>query len=114
MFHTGDLPFPDLDHLFRRFFSGCLTFLLMAYFLFDVGKTLYKDLSGKSQPSDPPQPTLYALLVTTNLVSQPCTCGFCDPSRGTRVPEHINQIGYDLRLQVSTNFLPIVSPPPNP
>ena len=111
MFHTSD--FPDLEHLFRRFFSGCLTFLLMAYLLFDVGKTLYKDLSGKSQPSDPPQPTLYALLVTTNLVSQPCPCGYChyDHTNGIArvVPEHINQIGYDLRLEVVTNYLPIIS-----
>lgn len=51
---------------------------------------------------------LFAVLVTTNLVSQPCACGFCDPVRGIRVPEHVNQIGYDLKLQVSTNYLPVV------
>ena len=57
----------------------------------------------------PPQPPLFAVLVSTNLVSQPCPCGFCDPSRNIAVPEHIGSIGHDLRLEVSTNYLPVVS-----
>ena len=56
----------------------------------------------------PNTPSLFAVLVTTNLVSQPCPCGFCNPARGLRVPEHINQIGYDLRIEISTNYLPII------
>lgn len=51
----------------------------------------------------------YAVLISTNLVSQPCSCGFCDPSRNIAVPEHINSIGHDLRIVVSTNYLPIVT-----
>ena len=54
------------------------------------------------------RPLPYAVLISTNLVRQNCSCGFCDPSRGIAVPEHINQLGYDLRLQVSTNYLPVV------
>ena len=50
----------------------------------------------------------YAVLVSTNLVPQNCPCGFCDPSRNTAVPEHINSIGHDLRLEVSTNYLPVI------
>jgi hypothetical protein len=56
----------------------------------------------------PPAKTPYALLVSTNIVSQHCPCGFCDNARGIRVPEHIGVIGYDLRIEVSTNYLPIV------
>lgn len=56
----------------------------------------------------PSNKTLYAVLVSTNIVSQPCPCGFCDPSRNIAVPEHINSIGHDLRIEVSTNYLPIV------
>lgn len=59
----------------------------------------------------PSTPRQYAVLVTTNLVSQPCPCGVCDPSKGIAVPEHIGVIGYDLRIVVSTNYLPIVSRP---
>ena len=51
----------------------------------------------------------YAVLVSTNLVPQNCSCGVCDPSRNIAVPEHINSIGHDLRIEVSTNYLPIVS-----
>ena len=51
----------------------------------------------------------FAVLVSTNLVPQNCSCGFCDPSRGIAVPEHIGVIGYDLRIEVSTNYLPIVT-----
>ena len=51
---------------------------------------------------------IYAVHVSTNLVSVPCKCGFCDPERGVRVPEHINQIGYDLKYEVSTSYYPVV------
>lgn len=56
----------------------------------------------------PPNKTLYAVLISTNIVSQPCPCGFCDNARGIRVPEHIGVIGYDLKLVVSTNYLPVL------
>ena len=51
---------------------------------------------------------LYAVHVSTNLVSVPCKCGFCDTARGVRVREHINQIGYDLKYEVSTSYYPVV------
>lgn len=54
---------------------------------------------------------LAAMLITTNLVHRPCPCGFCRPSEGIVVPEHINAIGFDTFVEVSTNFLPIVKPP---
>lgn len=54
---------------------------------------------------------LLAEVVTTNLVSVPCNCGFCRPNEGIRVPEHINQIGYDLEYQVTTSRYPVVSNP---
>jgi len=55
--------------------------------------------------------SLYAQLVSTNLVRKPCTCGYCRPSEGIAVPEHVNALGYDTVLQVSTNYLPIVRKP---
>lgn len=54
---------------------------------------------------------LAAMLVSTNLVHRPCPCGFCRPSEGISVPEHINALGYDIVMQVSTNYLPIVISP---
>lgn len=51
----------------------------------------------------------YTLLISTNLVYRNCPCGFCDPIRGTAVPEHINSIGHDLIYQVSTNYLPLIT-----
>ena len=51
---------------------------------------------------------LFAVIVSTNLVRVPCTCGYCRPSEGIAVPEHVNALGYDTVLQVSTNYLPIV------
>lgn len=50
-------------------------------------------------------------VVTTNLVSVPCKCGYCRPNEGIRVPEHINQIGYDLEYQITTSRYPVVSNP---
>lgn len=52
-----------------------------------------------------------AMLVTTNLVSVPCTCGYCRPAEGVRIPEHIGVVGYDLKVVVSTQYLPIVIRP---
>ena len=52
--------------------------------------------------------TLFAELVTTNLVSVPCNCGHCRPSEGIVIPEHIGVVGYDLKVVVSTQYLPIV------
>lgn len=52
---------------------------------------------------------LAAVLVTTNLVEQACQCGWCHPERGVVVPEHYGRIGYDLRVEVTTNYLPIVA-----
>ena len=56
----------------------------------------------------PSNKTLYAVLISTNIVSQPCPYGFCDNARGIRVPEHVGVIGYDLRIEVSTNYLPVI------
>ena len=68
-----------------------------------------KDIKAYYQaPVDAPQARPYAVLISTNLVSQNCSCGFCNPSQGTAVPEHINRIGYDLRIEVTTNYLPVV------
>lgn len=47
-----------------------------------------------------------AMLITTNLVQQQCKCGFCHD--GIVILEHMNQVGYDLRVEVVTNYLPIV------
>ena len=75
------------------------------------------DLFAKKKPQDKHQhfpdsePSLYAVLVSTNLVSQPCPCGFCDYSKGIAVPEHIGVVGCDLRIEVSTNLLPVISIP---
>ena len=55
-----------------------------------------------------------AILVTTNVIPQDCPCGFCDPSQGITVPEHINRIGYDLRIEIVTNYLHIVYHYPEP
>lgn len=52
-----------------------------------------------------------AMLITTNLVHRLCPCGFCRPSEGIAVPEHINALGFDTFVEVSTNFLPIVKTP---
>lgn len=52
---------------------------------------------------------LAAVLVTTNLVPQACKCGFCRPEEGIYVPEHIGSVGHDLRVEVTTNYLPIVT-----
>ena len=56
-----------------------------------------------------------AVFVTTNLVSVPCmggnengVCQWCNSEIGMRIPEHMNRIGYDLKVVVSTNYLPIV------
>ena len=53
--------------------------------------------------------SLYAQLVSTNLVRIPCACGYCRPSEGIVVPEHLNKIGYDLKVVVSTSYCPVVS-----
>jgi len=50
---------------------------------------------------------LVAILVMTNLVSVPCKCGWCDKN-GVRIAEHVNRIGYDLKREVTTNYLPVV------
>ena len=61
---------------------------------------------------------LVAVLITTNLVSHPCAggvqgekCQFCRPEQGMRVPEHINQIGYDMDWVVRTQYLPVIEMP---
>lgn len=50
-----------------------------------------------------------AVLVSTNIVPQACKCGFCRPEEGICVPEHIGSVGHDLRVEVTTNYLPIVT-----
>ena len=70
---------------------------------------------------------LVAVLITTNLVSHPCTggtpggkCQWCEESQidqfgflipGSRVPEHIGVIGYDMDWVVTTQYLPVVEMP---
>jgi hypothetical protein len=70
---------------------------------------------------------LVAVLITTNLVSHPCTggtpggkCEWCRdgwvdqygfPMPGFRVPEHIGVIGYDMDWVVTTNYLPVIEMP---
>ena len=58
---------------------------------------------------------LVAVLITTNLVSHPCTggkpgerCKWCKPEIGAVVPEHMNRIGYDMDWIVTTQYLPVV------
>lgn len=51
---------------------------------------------------------LVAILITTNIVRVACTCGFCNANTGVVVPEHVNSIGHDLQVVVSTNYLPVV------
>ncbi|MBO6031987.1 MAG: hypothetical protein J6Q22_11140 [Prevotella sp.] len=55
--------------------------------------------------------TLKTQIVSTNLVRIPCTCGVCKPDQGIVVPEHVNSIGHDLKVEVSTSYYPIVSLP---
>ena len=55
--------------------------------------------------------TLAAMLISTNLVHRPCSCGFCRPSKGIVVPEHVSlptlkQLGFSGSL---TRLMP---PPP--
>ena len=70
---------------------------------------------------------LVAVLITTNLVSHPCTggtpggkCKWCQqgqvdqfgfPMCDMRVPEHVNRIGYDMDWVVTTNYLPVIEMP---
>ena len=58
---------------------------------------------------------LVAVLITTNLVSHPCSggvpgekCKWCNPELGLAVPEHMNRIGYDMDWVVTTQYLPVV------
>ena len=59
-----------------------------------------------------------AVLITTNVVYVPCMggtpdgkCKWCRPEEGMRVPEHMNKIDYDLKIVVSTNYLPVILKP---
>lgn len=79
-------------------FGGCIALAL-----------IFLPIQISYHPS--PSSNFAALLVSSNLVYRPCPCGFCKPSEGIAVPEHIGVIGYDLVWSVSTNLLPIVSLP---
>ena len=73
---------------------------------------------------------LLAVLITTNLVSHPCTggtpggkCEWCRqgqvdqfgfPTCDVCIPEHINRIGYDMDWVVTTQYLPVVERPMGP
>lgn len=96
-------------------YSLALTaFALSAFAVMLATKTAQQQIHLFNSATDYPDHLLahsYAVLVSTNLVPQNCSCGFCDPSRNIAVPEHINSIGHDLRYEISTNFLPIVSFP---
>ena len=61
---------------------------------------------------------LVAVLITTNLISHPCTggtpggkCQWCNPEYGAVVPEHMNRIGYDMDWVVTTQYLPVIEMP---
>jgi len=99
------------------FIGGIVVVVFLCGFLSNyIGSSLKNAFPKlREEPSPPPSQTfpdqdkiLYAILVSTNIVSQPCNCGFCDPLRGIRVPEHVGVIGYDLRIEVSTNYLPVL------
>ena len=75
---------------------------------------------------------LFAILVTSNLVSHPCSggvpggkCNYCQDDLvdqygiplgfAKRVPEHIGRIGFDCDWIVTTQYLPVVEmPAPKP
>lgn len=86
-----------------------ITLFLILFLLFGMIVVCQLEDNRQYAPVEAPQALPFAVLVQTNLVRQNCPCGFCDPSRGIVVPEHINQIGFDLAVQVSTNYLPIIS-----
>ena len=94
--------------------QGCLLLVLMSITLLLMGAfAISSSLSKKHQALDSLSPDisnyhehLFAILVTTNLVSIPCKCGYCTES--ARVPEHIGKVGCDHDLLVSTQYLPIV------
>ena len=91
--------------------------VILSAILFFVG-TVREDVNReKTSKCTPPQSSetsrikdtgLCAVLVTTNMVSVPCNCGFCRPEDGIRVPEHINRLGYDLELRIETNYLHVI------
>ena len=94
-------------------FTALVVYLLclMAFIGMITNLVAKKSAQDKQQHFPDSEPSLYAVLVSTNLVPQPCSCGFCDPSKGVRVPEHTGVVGCDLRIQVSTNLLPVISIP---
>ena len=93
--------------------TTCLAVLILCIALVGIGiaRGVWSDIERHS--SDPYR-NLSAVLIQTNLCYRPCPCGFCRPSEGIAVPEHINTIGYDLVYKVSTNYLPLVVTPPTP
>lgn len=94
-------------------FTTALTAFALAAFSFILSiRTARQQIQLFYSATDYPDYLLfhsYALLVTTNLVPQNCSCGICDPSRNIAVPEHINSIGHDLRIEASTNYLPLIT-----
>ena len=94
-------------------FTALVVYLLclMAFIGMITSLVAEKSTQDKHQHFPDSEPSLYAVLVSTNLVSQPCPCGFCDYSKGIAVPEHIGVVGCDLRIEVSTNLLPVISIP---
>ena len=98
-----------------RFFFCLLWTFTWPIFLAIIIIILFKGFVLPDKPSDSPKlaadSRLVAMLVTTNLVSVPCNCGFCRPEEGIAVLEHINRVGYDLKLEVNTNYLPVVELP---
>lgn len=75
----------------------------------NIGFFIYK--LDKMKTATSISKTYAAMHITTNLVHRPCSCGFCRPSEGIAVPEHINALGFDTFVEVSTNFLQIVKTP---
>ena len=105
----------EYENADRKFFGFAACIILFAIVAFFLTTLLVVNFATKNKATEELRKELesisgnvYAVQLSTNLVSVPCRCGYCDPSRGIRVPEHINQIGYDLQVVVSTSYYPVV------
>ena len=105
----------DYENSDRKFFGFATCIILFAIVAFFLTTLFVVNFATRNKANAELRKELesitgniYAVHVSTNLVSVPCRCGYCDPSRGIRVPEHINQIGYDLKVVVSTSYYPVV------
>ena len=105
----------EYENADRKFFGFAACIILFAIVAFFLTTLLVVNFATKNKATEELRKELesipgniYAVHISTNLVSTPCNCGYCRPSEGIRVPEHINQIGYDLKVVVSTSYYPVV------